>query len=165
MTPETYIQGVLQTESTNMDLLKKRLQDEKTIRLLHAAFGLVTEAGEFLDALKKHIFYGAALDEINLIEELGDSQWYTAVAIDALNTTFEDVWKINNAKLLGKKGKKGRYSEKFSEGRAVKRDLEAEREILEGKEKTDDFRDHMRVGPPFVSYEEGLAIVNKGKTE
>lgn len=129
MNPETYIKEVLKTESSDLSFVRRRLYDDKILRLLHATQGMVTEAGEMVDALKKHLFYGKPLDEVNLMEELGDSLWYHSVAIDALHTTFEEVMGINIAKL------RKRYGEKFSSERAIKRDLEAEREILEGKDK------------------------------
>jgi NTP pyrophosphatase (non-canonical NTP hydrolase) len=94
------------------------------IDLLHASMGLVTEAGEFQDALKKHFFYGKELDLVNLKEEIGDCLWYCAVALDALGTDFEAVMQTNINKL------NARYPEKFSEDQAINRDVAAEREIL-----------------------------------
>ena len=43
--------------------------------LVHAAMGLVTESGEFLDAIKKHMFYNKPLDKANLKEELDKCVW------------------------------------------------------------------------------------------
>jgi hypothetical protein len=63
---EKYIHGCLRTLSADMPAIKERLSDESTIHLLHAATGMVTEAGELLDMLKKHIFYGKDLDLVNL---------------------------------------------------------------------------------------------------
>lgn len=128
MNPETYIKEVLKTESSDLSFVRRRLYDDKILRLLHATQGMATEAGEMVDALKKYLFYGKPLDEVNLMEELGDSLWYHSVAIDALHTTFEEVMGINIAKL------RKRYGEKFSSEKAITRDLEAEREILERKE-------------------------------
>lgn len=99
--------------------------DHRTIRLLHAAMGLCTEAGEFIDQLKKHIFYGKPLDRVNLIEELGDSSWYERVAVDALEVTYMDMLKRNVSKL------QARFPEKFTETHAKERDLVKERIILE----------------------------------
>jgi NTP pyrophosphatase (non-canonical NTP hydrolase) len=128
LTPEIYTQEVLKTESTDMDALKRRIQDEKTIRLLHAALGLSTEAGEVLDVLKKHIYYGKPIDEVNLIEEVGDACWYLAVMLNALSSNFSESMTLNILKL------RKRYGEAFSSEKAITRDLEAEREILEKKE-------------------------------
>lgn len=128
MTSEQYVKEVLKTESCDMEPLKKRLLNEKTIRLLHASMGMATEAGEAVDMLKKHIFYGKSLDEVNLIEEIGDLLWYCGVAIDALGTTFEEVQRINVAKL------RKRYGNSFTPEKAVNRNLKAEREILEDRD-------------------------------
>ncbi len=128
MNPNAYMQEVLKTESSDLSLVRKRLGNDDLLRLLHATQGMVTEAGEMVDVIKKHLFYGKPLDEVNLMEELGDSFWYHFVAIDALHTTFDEVTKINILKL------RKRYGEAFSSEKAITRDLEAEREILEKKE-------------------------------
>jgi NTP pyrophosphatase (non-canonical NTP hydrolase) len=102
--------------------------DSKQIDLLHAAIGMQTEAAEFSDMLKKHLFYGKPLDKVNLAEELGDQLWYVAMALRALDTDFETVMERNIAKL------KARYPDKFTEDLAENRNLLKERAILEGKE-------------------------------
>ncbi|MEC7275055.1 MAG: nucleoside triphosphate pyrophosphohydrolase family protein [Bdellovibrionota bacterium] len=127
MNSKDYISNAIKTESTDFQAMNQRLQDDGSKRLLHAGFGLSTEAGEFLDALKKHIFYGKELDRVNLREELGDLFWYMAIACDELDVPFEALMQRNIEKL------KARYGEKFSEEKAEKRDLETEREILERK--------------------------------
>ena len=115
-----YIQNALKTESIHFNV-------EGRERLLHAGIGLATESGEFLDALKKSIFYGKDLDTINLKEELGDVLWYLAIAMDALGTDFETEMEKNIKKL------KVRYGEKFTQELAENRNIEKEREILEGR--------------------------------
>ncbi len=114
-----YIQNALKTESIHFNVKGRE-------RLLHAGIGLATESGEFLDALKKSIFYGRDLDTINLKEELGDVLWYLAIAMDALGTDFETEMEKNIKKL------KVRYGEKFTKELAENRNLEKEREVLEG---------------------------------
>lgn len=125
MKPNEYIELVTKTEPTLDDYEKiiKRLTPQ-SMRLLHAAMGLCTEAGEFLDQLKKHIMYGKELDETNLAEELGDGNWYEAIAINELQRSFESIWERNIAKL------KARYGDEFNEDDALNRDLENERNIL-----------------------------------
>ena len=93
--------------------------------LLHAAMGLTTESGEFMDAIKKHLFYGKPLDKVNLKEEIGDVLWYCALALHSLDSSFEEVMATNIAKL------KARYPDKFEESQALNRDLDKERSILE----------------------------------
>lgn len=104
-----------------------RLQDLRTVRLLHAAMGLCTEAAEFLDILKKHIFYGKPLDKAHLKEELGDGNWYEGIACEVLETQFLSILQQNIKKL------RTRYPDKFTEELALVRDLDAERAVLEGK--------------------------------
>lgn len=128
MNSKNYIQDAIKTESTNFKAMNERLSDDGTKRLLHAGIGLSTESAELLDALKKHIFYGKELDKVNLAEEMGDLFWYMAILADELGLEFESVMERNITKL------KARYGEKFSEEKAEKRDLNAEREILEKQE-------------------------------
>jgi NTP pyrophosphatase (non-canonical NTP hydrolase) len=116
---KNYIELAVRTEGDIFNI------QEGDARLLHAGIGLATESGEFLDALKKHLFYGGDLDKVNLKEELGDLLWYIALACDELGTDFSTL-KATNIKKL-----QARYSDKFSYDSASFRDLEAERKILE----------------------------------
>jgi NTP pyrophosphatase (non-canonical NTP hydrolase) len=83
--------------------------------LEHAVMGLCTEVGEFANPFKRHIFYAKPLDTVNMIEELGDILWYTALAATALGTTLDEVAKINITKLSL------RYPDKFSTNDAIER--------------------------------------------
>lgn len=112
------------TESPVNEAMIARFSNPKTIRILHAVFGLVTESGEMMDQLKKHLFYGKELDELNLMEELGDQDWYMNLLCDVLNTTMELV-EITNIKKLT-----ARYGEKFSSDKALLRDLGVELQVL-----------------------------------
>lgn len=125
LTSETYVAEVLRTDCPITPELIERLSQPETIRLLHATMGLVTEAAELADMLKKHIFYGRKLDLVNAAEEVGDSQWYAGLAVDVLKTTMNDIFTMNIAKL------RLRYPEKFTEARAENRDIPAERALLE----------------------------------
>jgi NTP pyrophosphatase (non-canonical NTP hydrolase) len=123
-----YVKKVLSTENINFKAIFQRFSISN-IRLLHSAFGLVTEASEFTDSLKKHIFYGKKLDRTNLLEELGDILWYVAIALDELGYTLEDVFDSNSRKLAK------RYEKGFSTDSAVNRDITTERKILEEYDK------------------------------
>ncbi len=95
-------------------------------RSLHALLGLMSESGEIADALKKHIIYDRELDLINLMEESGDISWYQALLLSAVKKTMEEAMEKNIAKL------KLRFGEdKFTYDAATKRDLAAERRVLE----------------------------------
>lgn len=95
--------------------------------LEHGIIGLVTEAGELLDALKKAKFYGKSLDGINVQEELGDIMWYLALAADSLDLTLEEIMDSNIRKL------KKRYDDKeWSELCCANRDIEREMDAMMG---------------------------------
>ena len=125
MDTKLYKELVLKTESKDFEAISSRLKDNRTLRLLHGSCGIATEAGELLDALKKHIFYGKEIDTVNVVEEVGDLMWYCAIILDELGVEFEDVMEKNINKL------KARYGEKFSETSANTRNLDKERKILE----------------------------------
>lgn len=116
-----YLQESKRTASTDSEInLSKR-----DFNLLHASMGLSTEANEIVDILKKRIFYGKPIDEVNFQEEIGDLFWYIALACRELNLDFENILDINIKKL------KARFPDKFTKDKALNRDLKTEREILE----------------------------------
>ncbi len=125
MDTKKYKELVLKTESKDFNSISSRLKDKRALRLLHGSCGIATEAGELLDAMKKHIFYGKEIDTVNIVEEIGDLMWYSAIILDELGVEFEQVMEKNINKL------QARYGEKFSESRANTRNLDTERDILE----------------------------------
>ncbi len=125
MDSRVYIDGATTTESTNFTAMGERVSKDETLRLLHSGIGLSTEAGEILDNLKKHIFYGKDIDRVNLAEEMGDIFWYLAIMADALDLPFEQIMDTNLKKL------KARYGDKFDAKAANQRNLNTERDILE----------------------------------
>jgi NTP pyrophosphatase (non-canonical NTP hydrolase) len=129
-----YIQNAKKTESINFYEIQNRFAQKGLIRLLHAGMGLTTESAEFLDSLKKQIFYGKGLDRVNLAEEIGDLFWYCAIIADELGFNFEEVMEKNIEKL------KSRYGELFSEEKANSRNLDLERRILEGQNFHEDLK-------------------------
>ena len=124
MKPREYIELVLRSES-------KSVIPKVDMRIVHGIIGIVTEAGELLDALKRHLFYGQPLDFVNLKEELGDSSWYHSLILDAIGSSWEEVWMMNIDKL------RMRYPEKFTEVAAKERDLAKERQSLKDAERKD----------------------------
>ena len=127
MNPKDFIASCLVTEARDFQPVKDRLQSTENVRLLHAAIGMCTEAGEIQDQLKKAIFYGKTLDKVNIVEEIGDIMWYIGIACDTLGVSLEEIMQKNHEKL------KARYGTKFTEAAALNRNLDAEREILEKK--------------------------------
>ena len=120
MRSEDFIEKCSRTESGIF-----RIDNESDQKLLHSAIGMSTEANEFLDMMKKHIYYGKDIDFTNLKEEIGDILYYMALALDELDSTIS----IEQERVINKL--KTRYPEKFSLDKAENRDLEKERATLE----------------------------------
>ncbi len=141
MNPSDYIRNVLRSESNDFHMHPSHACSfKKRRRMLHGAIGCCTEAGELLDQAKKVIFYGKKIDETNIEEELGDLLWYIALLCDVFNFKFEDIMEKNIAKL------KLRYPEKFTQEKALNRDLDAERKVLEEKNIADTKEDMKGIG-------------------
>jgi NTP pyrophosphatase (non-canonical NTP hydrolase) len=87
----------------------------KDLNLIHAAMGLASDAGEFVDAIKKHTIYGKPLDYNNAVEELGDVLWFVALACDTLGISMGCVMRENIDKLTK------RYPEKYTDTAAIAR--------------------------------------------
>jgi NTP pyrophosphatase (non-canonical NTP hydrolase) len=111
-----YIENVLKTEN-----IKSVSLSTDQSRLLHAAMGVSTEAAEFLDNMKKHIFYGKNLDMVNIQEELGDLLWYVGIAIDTIGSDFLKIMQQNIDKLA-----KRYEDQEFTEDQAIDRDIPKE---------------------------------------
>lgn len=65
----------------------------------HGATGVVTEAGELLDAAKKYCIYNKPIDKVNVIEELGDIEFYLEQVRQSLDITRDQTLEANIAKL------------------------------------------------------------------
>jgi len=104
------------------DNLREGLSDE-----LHMVIGISTEAGELLDAYKKHFAYGKNLDIVNVGEEIADIMWYISNLCRIKGIDLEEMMERNINKL------KARYPDKFSQEKALNRNLDIERDILEGE--------------------------------
>ena len=56
---------------------KRTMPDlDSSMNMLHMRMGVVTEIGEFVDQIKKHLIYKKPLDVVNLGEEVADIMWY-----------------------------------------------------------------------------------------
>jgi NTP pyrophosphatase (non-canonical NTP hydrolase) len=94
-------------------------------KVLHAVLGVASEAGELCEAILKDKYYGESVDIVNVKEEVGDLMWYIAIILREFNLDLHEVMQNNIDKL------KARYGDKFSEERAINRDIEKERKILD----------------------------------
>ena len=86
---------------------------------LHMAVGVSGESGELLDCIKKHAIYNKPLDRENLVEELGDIEFYLEGLRQVFGVTREEVLAINQAK-LEKRYSSGKYSNEQAQARADK---------------------------------------------
>lgn len=89
------------------------------IDLAHSAFGISGEAGELLDAVKKHVFYNKPLDRENVKEELGDLEFYMQALRAKLGITRQETLEHNMSK-LAERYKNFIYSDKAAIDRADK---------------------------------------------
>jgi NTP pyrophosphatase (non-canonical NTP hydrolase) len=67
--------------------------------LIHMTMGISGEAGELLDAIKKAVIYGKPLDRANVIEELGDIEFYLEGLRQGLMIRREETLTANISKL------------------------------------------------------------------
>ena len=111
-----FVTKVTSEPSMDLNALKASLDDIesrseiKTPRLLTAALGLGSEAGEFVEIVKKMILQGKPASEENIFHmkrELGDIMWYWTTACASLGLDPFEVISENQAKL------EARYGEKF----------------------------------------------------
>lgn len=86
---------------------------------LHMAVGISGESGELLDAVKKAVMYRKQIDMENIIEELGDIEFYMEGLRQGLGITREETIEANIEK-LGKRYKGHNYSDQQAQDRADK---------------------------------------------
>lgn len=102
----------------NGDAILSTITPDQLTRL-HAVVGISGEAGELLDAVKKETMYNKKPDLENIIEELGDLEFYMEALRQAYDITREQTIKANIAK-LGVRYSSGTYSDKQAQERADK---------------------------------------------
>lgn len=93
---------------------------KEKVDLLHAALGLMSEAGEIVEEVVTSIIQDRPVDVENMKEEAGDECWYLALLLRAVNSSFDEVMEQNIEKLAK------RYPDKFSSEDALARADKAE---------------------------------------
>ena len=88
---------VLALRKSPADILSS--MDKSKADLLHAILGIAGEAGELVDAVKKHVIYGQPLDLVNCKEEGGDLEFYLAQFRLAIGITRNEMLRANMEKL------------------------------------------------------------------
>lgn len=89
------------------------------VNLIHAQLGISDESGELCGAIKKHVIYRRELDRQNVIEELGDLEFYLEQLRQELNITRTEVLKYNMEK-LSERYANYKYSDAAAAARADK---------------------------------------------
>lgn len=99
------------------DILKTL--SSENMNLLHMAIGIAGEAGEIIDVIKKTAIYNKPLDIENIIEELGDIEFY----LEGLRQGIKVDRRLtinNNINKLIKRYSNWEYSDKKAQERADK---------------------------------------------
>lgn len=106
MTYTQFVNSVTSEQSKNYDALIESLgetnESVNISRLLTGAIGQSSEAGEYLDIVKKIVFQGKEFDATTknkLISELGDCIFYFTQSLIALDVSLEEVIQANVNKL------------------------------------------------------------------
>ena len=86
-----------------------------SVKLLEGTMGLVGEAGEIDEIMKKALFQGHQLDREHIALELGDTAWYLALAADAIGYDLETILEKNLEKI------KERYPDGFEYIKSINR--------------------------------------------
>lgn len=84
----------------------------RKVDLIHAVLGISGEAGELLDAVKKFAIYNKTLDIENVVEELGDLEFYMEHLRQRLGIRREVTLRHNIDKL------RKRYPEGYTDAAA-----------------------------------------------
>ncbi len=100
--------------------INEQMTDEEA-HLIHMVMGICGEAGELLDAIKKFVIYKKPLDRENVVEELGDLEFYLEGLRQGLGVKRE-ITLIHNLEKLAKRYKGYQYSNEAAQARADKND-------------------------------------------
>lgn len=113
----TYRDMVRQLKKSG-DMIVHQMTPEKA-DLLHMAVGVAGEGGELLDAVKRHTIYDKDLDRANVVEELGDLEFFLEGVRQNLSITREETLQANFDK-LGVRYKGHQYSDAQAHARVDK---------------------------------------------
>jgi NTP pyrophosphatase (non-canonical NTP hydrolase) len=73
---------------------------------IHGVIGLVGEAGEVSDILKKSVYKGGAIDPAKVTDECGDCLFYLSVILRSVGSSLDEAMIRNDKKLELRYGKK-----------------------------------------------------------
>lgn len=102
-----YQKSVMRTMNT-----KEEWRDEVT----EYALGIVGEAAEVSEHIKKFRYQGHTIEVDEVAEELGDTLWYLTALAKRLGFELKDIMELNKAKL------NKRYPDGFDEEKSINRE-------------------------------------------
>lgn len=114
MTYEQFVSALVK----DGDKIKSELTGNEC-HTIHMTMGICGEAGELLDAVKKAVIYRKELDMVNVLEELGDIEFYLEGFRQSVGLTREQTIKDNMEK-LSKRYAKIQYTDEAAQVRADK---------------------------------------------
>lgn len=117
MTATTHSEMVKILSKPGEEILKQ-LTPEK-VAAWHMITGISGEAGELTDAVKKNVIYNKTLDLKNVIEELGDLEFYLEGLRQVLYISREETLQYNQSK-LAERYKNYVYTDEAAQKRADK---------------------------------------------
>ena len=80
--------------------------DDNDMHMAYCALGLVGEAGECCEAIKKHLSGAKKINPDNMKKELGDVLWYVATTAAFFDFDLSDIAQTNIDKLRARHGDK-----------------------------------------------------------
>lgn len=99
------------------DILKELTPEQAD--LVHMVMGVIGEAGELLDTIKKHSMYQKDLDVVNIKEEMGDIEFFMEGIRQILKIDRQEIIDLNIEK-LSKRYHVGSFSNAQAQERADK---------------------------------------------
>lgn len=96
---EKVVNGTVPVYPDFVRALLKHMPRE-TDNLLHCILGISGEAGELVDAVKKHWAYNKPLDYENMLEEMGDLFFYFQGLMNLFGIDLDTLIRLNQDKLL-----------------------------------------------------------------
>lgn len=117
VTNKEYLKQALRTDREDQGYVEfnKENNTGSKGRFINGALGLAGECGEVVDLIKKHTQFNKELDVDKLKEELGDVLWYVAIIVSNIDSSFDEIMKLNIEKL------NKRFPTSFSEQDALTR--------------------------------------------
>lgn len=85
--------------TTYNDFVKSMKVFPEKYAIVYPALGMIGEAGEVSEKVKKWLRGDRELDKADLAKEIGDVLWYCTALADDLGYTIEDIAQMNIQKL------------------------------------------------------------------